>query len=300
MTRQTFSEDTATEIVLGRLGPDISPRLRQVMTAVITHLHAVVREVEPTPDEWMAAIQFLTDTGQMCSSERQEFILLSDTLGVSMLVDAINNRRNLGGTESTVLGPFYASGSPRRQLGDSIAGDDSGEPVFLSGRVLAPDGSPIPGATLDVWQANHEGFYQVQQPDAQPAFNLRGVFETDAEGRWSFRSIVPSSYPVPDDGPVGKLLRAQGRHPWRPAHVHFRVSAPGYQPLITHLFVARDPYLDSDTVFGVKESLIVDFQRHEDPAEIAERGTGRPFRTAEYDFILEPSRVAEQTRAAAG
>jgi len=207
------------------------------MTSVITHLHAVVREVEPTQDEWMQAITFLTRTGQLCDDVRQELILLSDAMGVSMLVDAINNRKGMGVTESTVLGPFYAGGSSELPLGANIALAPNGQPCFLSGRALTPDGSPVSGARLDVWQSNADRFYNVQQLDSQPEGNLRGVFHTDPEGRWYFQSIVPASYPVPDDGTVGGLLHALGRHLWRPAHVHFIISAPGYQTLLTHLFV---------------------------------------------------------------
>jgi catechol 1,2-dioxygenase len=287
-TPTTFTEDTATEIVLARLSGDMSPRLRQVMTSIITHLHAAIREIEPTQEEWLRAIQFLTETGQMCDDKRQEYILLSDTLGVSMLVDAINNRKSRGATESTVLGPFYVTGAPRRALGDDISEDGQGEPCFVSGRVTTPDGRPIAGAELDVWQANDKGFYDVQQPGIQPEMNLRGRFTADADGRFWFRTVKPTHYPVPDDGPVGKLLRAMGRHPYRPAHIHFIVTAPAYQPLTTHIFVAGDPYLDSDAVFGVKDSLIAEFKRVDDPAAMAERGVGQPFYTVEFDFGLEP------------
>jgi protocatechuate 3,4-dioxygenase beta subunit len=296
MPRESFTEEDATDVVLARLGADINPRLREVMTSVISHVHAVVREVEPTQEEWMAAIQFLTATGQFSDDVRQEYILLSDTLGVSMLVDSINNRKSAGGTESTVLGPFYASGSPVRQLGDNIAAQDGGQPCYVSGRVLDPDGKPLAEARLDVWQSNDEGFYHVQQPDKQPAGNLRGIFTTDEQGRYFFRSIVPSSYAVPNDGPVGKLLRAQGRHPWRPAHIHFIVAAPGHKTLTTHLFVEGDAYLDSDTVFGVKDSLIVDFKPVDDPTEAANKGFSGPFREATYDFVLEPAHVPAGVR----
>jgi catechol 1,2-dioxygenase len=258
------------------------------MTSILSHVHAIVREVEPTQEEWLQAIMFLTRTGQISDDVRQEFILLSDTMGVSMLVDAINNRKGQGGTESTVLGPFYAVGSPELPLGANIAREPGGQPCFLSGHVLAPDRSPIADARLDVWHSNSHGFYNVQQLDTQPEGNLRGVFRTDAEGRWWFQSIMASSYPVPEDGTVGNLLRAMGRHAWRPAHVHFIISAPGFQTLTTHLFVNGDKYLDSDTVFGVKDSLIVDFVRHDDPREITARGVSQPFYTASYDFVLEP------------
>jgi catechol 1,2-dioxygenase len=288
-TRVTFNEQTATELVLARLGRDINPRLREVVTSLVTHLHAFVREVEPTQDEWMTAIQFLTETGQICDDRRQEFILLSDTLGVSMLVDAINNRKGSGATETTVLGPFHVEGPPRRELGADISLDHQGEACFVSGRVLSTDGKPIRGAELDVWQANDKGYYDVQQPGVQPDMNLRGLFTADADGRFWFRTVKPASYPIPDDGPVGKLLRAQGRHPWRPAHIHFIVTAPGYEPIATHLFVAGDEYLESDAVFGVKDSLIVDFPKIDDPGAMKERGVDQPFYAISYDFVLEPA-----------
>jgi catechol 1,2-dioxygenase len=291
MARPNFTEETATDIVLSRMGTDVNPRLREVMTSIISHVHAIVREVEPTQEEWFQAIMFLTRTGQISDAVRQEFILLSDTMGVSMLVDSINNRKGQGGTESTVLGPFYASGSPELPLGANIAREPGGQPCFLSGKVLAPDGSPIVDARLDVWHSNNDGFYNVQQLDTQPEGNLRGVFHTDADGRWWFQSSMPSSYQVPEDGTVGNLLREMGRHAWRPAHVHFIISAPGFESLTTHLFVNGDEFLDSDAVFGVKDSLIVDFVRHDDPAEMAERGVTGPFYTAAYDFVLEPASV---------
>jgi len=298
MSRPDFTEDTATDIVLGRMSADVNQRLREVMSSIISHVHAIVREVEPTQDEWLQAIMFLTRTGQISNDVRQEFILLSDTMGVSMLVDAINNRKGQGGTESTVMGPFYATGSPELPLGANIALEPAGQPCFLSGHVRAPDGSPIADARLDVWHSNSHGFYNVQQLDSQPSGNLRGVFHSDSDGRWWFRSIMPSSYPVPEDGTVGNLLRAMGRHAWRPAHVHFIISAPGFQPLTTHLFVNGDEYLESDAVFGVKDSLIVDFARHDDPREMAERGVAEPFYTAEYEFVLEPATVAAREAVA--
>jgi protocatechuate 3,4-dioxygenase beta subunit len=280
-----FNEYTATAAVLERMSVCRDARLKQIMTSVVTHLHAVVREVEPTMDEWVAAIGFLTETGQKCDDKRQEFILLSDTLGVSMLVDAINHRKPSGATESTVLGPFFVAGAPRKEMGDTISKDGSGEPVYVSGRVLDQTGRPIAGATLDVWQTSSDGYYDIQDP-RQAGMNLRGLFTTGADGRFFFRTVKPSSYPIPTDGPVGKMLVALGRHPMRPAHIHFIVGAPGFEPVTTHMFVAGDDYLDSDAVFGVKDSLIVDFVAHDDPTAAKRLWLTNPYAVAEHDFTL--------------
>ena len=280
-----FNETNATEAVIERMSDCDDPRLKEIMTSVVKHLHAVVREVEPTNEEWSTAIDFLTRTGQMCDASRQEFILLSDTLGVSMLVDAINNRKPSGATESTVLGPFHVSGTPRREMGDNISLDQKGEPTYVSGRVLDPDGQPVEGATLDVWQTSGNGLYDVQDPD-QPENNLRGLFTTGADGGFFFRTVKPMAYSVPSDGPVGKMLLALGRHPMRPAHLHLIIAAPGFEPVTTHLFITGDEYLDTDAVFGVKDSLVVDFVRHDDPATAAELGLDNPFYTTEHDFVL--------------
>jgi protocatechuate 3,4-dioxygenase beta subunit len=285
MNTRNFNEDTATAAVLERMSGCSDPRFKEIMTSVVTHLHAVVREVEPTIEEWMAAIQFLTATGQISSDERQEYILLSDTLGVSMLVDAINNRKPSGATESTVLGPFYVAGAPHVAMGETISRDGKGDPTYVSGRVLDPEGKPIKGALLDVWQTSTDGFYNTQDP-SQPEMNLRGLFTTGADGRFYFRTVKPSSYPIPTDGPVGKMLLKMGRHPMRPAHIHFIVGAPGYEPVTTHIFVDGDPYLDSDAVFGVKDSLIEPFLPHDDPAEARRIGLPNPFYTADHDFTL--------------
>jgi len=281
-----FNEFTATTAVLERNANCRDERLRRIMTSIVTHLHAVMREVEPTFEEWAFVIDFLTRTGQICDDTRQEFILLSDTLGISMLVDAINHRRNSAATESTVLGPFHVAGAPCLQMGDSISRDGNGEPLYMSGRVLDQSGAPIAGALLDVWQTSHDGFYDVQD-ERQPEMNLRGRFVTAGDGRYFFRSIKPSSYPIPSDGTVGRMLNALGRHPMRPAHVHFIVSATGYESVTTHVFVEGDPYLESDAVFGVKESLIIPFPPRDDPAAAAHLGVGNPFFTAEYDFVLQ-------------
>lgn len=272
-----FTEDASAEVVNARMGAGTDPRLRQVMDALVRHLHAFVKEVEPTTQEWDAAVDFLTRTGQMCSDTRQEFILLSDVLGVSMLVDAINHRRPGGATENTVFGPFHVGGAPERAMGDTISLDGKGESCLFEGRVLDLDGRPIEDAVIDVWSDNADGFYDVQQPGVQPQWNNRGVFRTGPDGRYRFRGIRPVSYPIPDDGPVGQMLGHVGRHPWRPAHMHFLVHADGFETVTTHTFVAGDPYLDSDAVFGVKDSLVVDFTRTEG---------GDTIWRSEFDFVL--------------
>jgi catechol 1,2-dioxygenase len=281
-------EDRLTERVLHSLETVEDPRLKAVMESLVRHLHAFVREVELTPAEWLAAIRFLTAVGQKCDEQRQEFILLSDVLGVSMQVDAVANPAPPGATESSVLGPFYLEGAPMRPLGADLGPGTPGAPVLVSGRVVTAGGGPIAGAELDVWQTAPNGLYSTQDP-LQEAMNLRGRVRTDAEGRFSFRTLVPSSYQIPSDGPVGALLKALGRHPWRPAHIHCIVRAPGHRPVTTMLFVAGDPYLRSDAVFGVHESLIVPFRRHDSAAEAARLGVTAPFYTAEFEFGLAPA-----------
>jgi catechol 1,2-dioxygenase len=281
-----FTEETATDIVLGRNEACSLPRLTQIMAVLVPHLHAVVRELDLTSAEWMAAIAFLTATGQISSDRRQEFILLSDTLGVSMLVDAINNRKLDDVTPSTVLGPFHVDGAPEMDMGGTISLDGRGEPLLVEGRVLDERGEPIEGAVLDIWQTSEDGFYDTQDP-SQPDMNLRGVFRTGADGHFWFRTIVPASYPIPNDGPVGKMLAALGRHPMRPAHIHFIVSAQGYDALTTHVFLAGDPYLSSDAVFGVKEALIRDVLTSTDAERAAARGMQAPFKYLDTDIRLQ-------------
>ena len=283
---ELFTEERSAEVVAASFARTPDPRLRRVLTSMVQHLHAFVKDVELTEEERGAAIAFLTRTGQMSDDVRQEVILVSDVLGVSMLVETINHRTGGTSTESTVLGPFHMVESPPRELGADIALDGKGEPCLVTGRVTGPDGEPLAGALVDVWQANDDGFYDVQQPGVQPERNLRGLFTADADGRFWFRSIVPRHYPIPDDGPVGELLAATARHPNRPAHVHFLVTAPGHRPVTTHLFVAGDPYIDSDAVFGVKESLIREFPVVDDPARAAEVGLPNPFRTVHFDVAL--------------
>jgi hydroxyquinol 1,2-dioxygenase len=274
-----FTEETAADAVVESFAATPDPRLRELLNSLVRHLHAFVRDTEPTIAEWERAIDFLTRTGQKCDDERQEFILLSDVLGISMLVETINNRTANAATESTVLGPFHMVTSPRRALGDTIDLVGTGPQCVLEGRVLSADGTPLPGAELDVWQANDQGFYDVQQPGLQPAGNGRGLFTADSDGAYWFRTVVPTHYPIPTDGPVGTLLEATKRHPYRPAHVHFIVTAPGHRPLTTHIFVAGSPYIESDAVFAVKQSLITAFTPAEDPDQPAR---------AHFDIVLQP------------
>jgi len=279
MAIRRFSERQLTAEVLRRIGKTRDPRLKQVMTSLIRHLHAFTREVRPTQEEWMQGIQFITETGKWCDGKRQEWILMSDTLGVSMLVDALNYKAVAGATESTVLGPFHREAAPEYPLGANIsknAGD--GLACEVAGTVRDAAGRPVAGAKLDVWEAGADGFYDSQKGDAM---NLRGVFRVDAQGRFRFRCVRPEFYPVPHDGPVGRMLTATGRHPMRPPHLHFWITARGYKPLITHLFVKGGRYLDSDAVFGVKPELIIDFKKGKD-------GVSR----ASYDFVLMPQKAA--------
>jgi hydroxyquinol 1,2-dioxygenase len=280
-----LTEQELTELVLSKITASPDLRFRKVMLALVRHLHGFIREVELTQNEWRTAIEFLTATGQKCDDKRQEFILLSDTLGASMLVDAVNHRLGEGATETTVLGPFYVAGAPGQPNGSDIAEGEPGVPTYVSGQVKDTGGRPIAGAAVDVWQTDAEGFYDVQRPE-KGDMRLRGLFRTDAEGRYRFRTVKPVPYPIPTDGPVGAMLNKMGRHPYRPAHIHFIVGAEGYAPIATHVFVAGDPYIDSDAVFGVKPSLIVDFV--ERPAGKAPDGSAsaRPFCDIKFDFAL--------------
>lgn len=275
MAVRRFSEKKLTGEVLHRIRNTKNPRLKQVMASFIKHMHSFVRDVKPTQEEWFKGIQFLTETGHWSTGKRQEFILMSDTLGVSMLVDALNYKASAGTTESTVLGPFHREKAPEYPLGANISKNASdGEPCMVSGTVRDAKGKPVAGAKLDIWQGGADGLYDSQKGDEM---NLRGVFRTDAQGRFHFRCVTPSFYPVPNDGPVGRMLVATERHPMRPPHLHFWITASGYKPLITHLFVKGGKYLDSDAVFGVKPELIVDFKKGKDGITIAS-----------YDFVLIP------------
>ena len=276
-----FDETNITAAVIEQFGAATDPRLKRIMTSLVQHLHDFVRDAEPTFEEWSCAIDYLTRTGQTCTDKRQEFILLSDTLGISMLVDAINHRMPEGATETTVLGPFYVDGPPELPLGADVSGGMAGEPLLVEGTVSSSDGVPLAGAIVDIWQADGDGYYDVQQPELEGML-LRARFRTDEEGRFRFRSIMPAYYPIPHDGPVGQMLAATKRHPNRPAHVHFMIAAPGHETLITHIFAADSPYLDSDAVFGVKNSLIAEFA-HRPAGDAAERD----HRYLAYDFGLK-------------
>lgn len=281
-----FTEADSVEVVTGRNANAKDARLAEVMEVITRKLHEAVKEIEPTQDEWFEAIQFLTRTGHMCNDWRQEFILLSDVLGVSMLVDAINARRPTGASENTVLGPFHVADAPEYEMGTNICLDQKGEDMVVRGCILDTEGNPVAGARIDVWQANDEGFYDVQQKGLQPDFNLRGVFTTGEDGSYWFKAVKPKFYPIPDDGPVGQLLGRLGRHPFRPAHLHYIISAEGYDTLTTHIFDPDDPYINSDAVFGVKESLLADFRKESDPAKAAAMGFAGPYWDVSFDFVL--------------
>jgi hydroxyquinol 1,2-dioxygenase len=278
MTAMTPAQLTDQVLADYARAPD--PRLRELLAALIEHLHAFATATRLTQREWEAAIAFLTATGQKCDPERQEFILLSDVLGLSSLVDVINSAP--GATESTVLGPFYRPGAPRRAMGEQIGRPQDGSPTLVRGRVTDVSGQPLDGATLDVWQTAGNGRYDTQDP-GQPRFNLRGVFVTGQDGRYEFRTVRPVSYPIPTDGPVGDLLRAAGRHHWRAAHIHAIVSAPGHRAVTTHIFDADNSYLTSDAVFGVKDSLVRTFRpaTPDDPSDVTS--------VVDMDFTLAPA-----------
>ncbi len=255
------TESSLTAAVTAQFAKTPDPRLREILLALTSHLHAFARETALTIEEWSQGIEFITRTGHMCQGGRQEFILLSDVLGLSMLVDAIEHRTQSSATDSTVLGPFFVDDAPTRLNGADIGAGLAGDLLLVTAAVTGTDGQPLADADVVVWQCDEHGRYDIQYPGRDGYF-LRGRFRTDARGLVQFWSIVPPAYPIPDDGPVGDLLTASGRHPWRPAHVHFHIAAAGHRSLVTHLFVAGEDYLDSDVVFGVKPSLIVDLVPH--------------------------------------
>jgi hydroxyquinol 1,2-dioxygenase len=267
-----IDEDTITQAVIARHAGAADARLREVMTSLVQHLHAFARDVKLTEAEWLTAIRFLTEAGEITDAQRQEFVLLSDTLGLSMLVTALNHRKPKGCTEASWFGPFHAAGTASAHAGKPLVQGAQGAPCFVQGRVLGLGGTPIPGAEV--------------QFAGGPGHLERGVLSSGADGGFRFRSLLAEPYPIPHDGPVGRLLEALGRHPWRPAHLHFMVTAPGYEPLVTHVFREGDRYLDSDAVFGVRQSLITDWVRHE-PGRTPDGATSsEPFYTFDFDFVL--------------
>lgn len=286
-----FGIDNMPEAVLEEYGAKTKdPRTREIMLSLITHLHSFVKDVKPTEEEWFKAIMFLTAVGHKCDDVRQEFILLSDTLGVSSLVDSINHDRSGVGTENTVLGPFYVPGSPEKKMGESIVqkSTEKGETAVANGTVYDNNGQPIAGAVLDVWQSSSEGFYHMQDEN-MPDFNLCGRFTTGEDGKYIFVTEKPAAYPIPTDGPVGDMLEACGRHPMRPGHLHFIITAPGYDRLVTHIFTNGDEYLDSDTVFATKSSLVGEYKETNDEALASELSIESPFLKVDFDFTLMPS-----------
>jgi hydroxyquinol 1,2-dioxygenase len=280
-------EELTADVLASFEGCD-DPRLREIMQALVRHLHGFVLEVGLTPQEWEGAIQTLTRTGHITDERRQEFILWSDSLGVSMLVDAIENTVPAGATESTVQGPFYVPGSPLREYGADIAQEpDAGVPALVHGRVLDLDGQPIAGAELDVWQNGADQLYAVQRPEAEED-HLRGRFLTREDGSYSFVAVRPTPYPIPYDGPVGKMLDLTGRHPWRPAHVHMIIRANGYRTLTTHVFDVESQYLDSDAVFAVKPSLTREFVTHAPDDRDTPAGVTTEWVSVQNDLVLAP------------
>ncbi|HEX6542908.1 MAG TPA: intradiol ring-cleavage dioxygenase [Ktedonobacterales bacterium] len=293
---RNLSGEDLTEAVLANFSHCSSERFTRIAQSLVKHLHAFIEDVQLTEEEWARGIDFLTRVGHITTEQRQEFILLSDVLGASMQVIGINTRRPRGTTESTVFGPFFTANSPRFANGDDIANGAPGEPCFMEGYVRSITGAPIPDARIEVWQADDLGHYDVQYDDLSAARG-RGHLFSDREGRYYFWSLRPTAYPIPDDGPVGELLAAANRSPMRPAHVHFMITAPGYHPLITHVFAEGDPYLDSDAVFGVKTALITPFAHHEAGVAPDGRQMGTPFSTMRYDFALAPLEAADMDGA---
>ncbi|HEX5086585.1 MAG TPA: dioxygenase [Nocardioides sp.] len=283
---QLVTEDNITELAEQRWGTAHDARTREVLTALVRHLHDFAREVRLTEDEWMAAIQWLKRTGQISDEKREEFILASDVLGLSMLVVQMNHRFDPSATPATVLGPFHIDGSPELDYAADMSEGLPGLPMYITGTVRSLDGTPIGGAVLDVWQADEEGAYEGQL-EVEEA-RLRAKYTTRTDGSYCLRTIAPKGYAIPMDGPVGDLIRQTDISYFRPAHVHFLINVPGFEPLITHLFEAGGKYLDSDVVFGTKQELVVDYQHHE-PGPTPDGGTIEvPWVSASYDFVLQP------------
>ena len=296
-TRTADAVAAHTAQVLESFAGTPDPRLREILTTVTAALHGAIADLRLTSAEWGFAIRYLTEVGRACTDVRQEFIMLSDVLGVSMLVEAIADaEHDPAVTHSTVLGPFHVTVSPERRLGDSIDLIGTGPPLVVRGRVRDERGNPVAGAIVDIWQSDENGFYDVQLPDDQPAGNGRGLFRTDDDGGFWFRTVVPAPYPIPTDGPVGALLRATRRHPYRPAHIHVRVAADGHRDLVTHIFIGGSAYLDSDAVFAVKDSLVCDLTENADPGAAAALGLATPFHETTVDLVVATDAGGPATR----
>lgn len=287
---RNVTKDNITDVFLGYFGPDTDPRLREIMESLARHLHAFAIETGLTHSEWQRGIEFLERAGEISDKERHEFILLSDVLGLSSLIDMINTLP--GGTSSSVLGPFHISGAPPLPIGGDMKRDFEGDLVLVEGAVKDPNGEPVAGAEVDIWQTAPNGLYSSQDPD-QDTYSFHGIQTTGPDGRYAFTTVKPVSYTVPTDGPVGDILNATGRHPWRPSHLHFIVKAAGYRPLVTEVFPDDDPYLDEDTVFGVREDLVMKYV--EQPAgsfpagfELSGKVEG-PYLRVGFDLVLTPS-----------
>jgi catechol 1,2-dioxygenase/hydroxyquinol 1,2-dioxygenase len=276
---KAINHNTITEVALEQMASTPNPRLKQVMASLVHHLHDFAREVDLTPEEWIGGIEFLTAVGKKCTPARQEFILLSDTLGLSSLVNALHDKRSLeSGTRSSLLGPFYRNDSPNRELGESITENAAGKEIVLFGTVTNNAGESIARASVEIWQPDAEGIYDMQRDE--DTMDLRGHFYTNADGMYYCKAVAPLGYMIPMDGPVGDMIRAQHRHGYRPAHIHFLVGAEGYRELVTALYLAGDEHLDSDTVFGVTKSLITSVKEHNGECPIP----GMP--SIEFNFQL--------------
>jgi hydroxyquinol 1,2-dioxygenase len=290
---RVIDENTITDAAIEQMSSTGNPRLKEIMEAAVRHLHAFARDVDLKPDEWLEGIKFLTATGQMCNEYRQEFILLSDTLGLSSLINSLHDRRGTElSTKSSLLGPFYRQDSPVFQLGESIAKKMPGTPVGIYGQITNSAGEGIPNTSIEIWQPDAEGYYDLQKNDPKE-MDLRGRFVTDGEGRFHMRTVCPLGYMIPMDGPVGDMIRAQGRHGFRPAHIHFLIGAPGYREVVTALYISGDDHLESDTVFGVTESLV---------AEVKPNDPASPFGalpSIRFDFTLAAAKDALSGRVGA-
>lgn len=287
---RTVTQDTITQAFLDYCGPETSPRLKFVLEKLAGHLHDFVREVDLTHDEWRKGLDILTKAGQISSPERNEFVLLSDVLGLSSLVDMVNSPDD--GTPSSVLGPFHILGAPDLPVGGDLKRDNDGATTIVSGNIRSTDGTPVEGAEIEIWQTADNGLYSNQDP-SQPDYNLRAHMIVGDDGHYVFSTVRPAPYTVPDDGPVGELLHATGRHPWRPSHLHFIITAPGFRTLVTEVFPSDDPYLDEDAVFGVREALVMEYLEQTDRSKISGRlldkdGVTDPFFTVDFDFVLAP------------